>query len=210
MRYAIISDIHGNLEAFQAVLKRIDELGVDRTLCLGDIVGYGADPNACVGIIRSMNIPSVMGNHDQVAFGCAGPERFNPAAQEAIIWTRKQLTGENREFLAALPRTITVNDLTLCHGTIRDLNRYIISTHDARDVFHELEDISGPMSICFHGHTHVPVILRENAGRIERVTADRLHCPDSGRFLVNPGSVGQPRDGDPRASFLIYDEGERT
>ncbi|MCL4244152.1 MAG: metallophosphoesterase family protein [Candidatus Dadabacteria bacterium] len=187
MKYAVISDIHANLEAFLSVLEEIDSLRPDAVICLGDIVGYGADPNACADIIRERKIPSVMGNHDAAASGVTEPWNFNEAAKEAALWTRDELTDENRNFLAALPDRIETEHFLAVHGAISDPDKYILSYRDAEPEFGLMDDYS----LGFFGHTHVPADHRSPAG------------PE--RRLVNPGSVGQPRDGDPRAAFLVYD-----
>lgn len=187
MKYAVISDIHANLEAFLSVLAEIDSLRPDAVICLGDIVGYGADPNACADIIRERNIPSVTGNHDAAAAGVTEPWNFNEAAREAVLWTRGELTDENREFLAGLPDRIETEDFLAVHGAISDPDKYILSFRDAEPEF----GLMGDYRLCFFGHTHVPADHRSPGG------------PE--RRLVNPGSVGQPRDRDPRAAFLVYD-----
>ena len=187
MKYAVISDIHANLEAFLAVLAEIDSLRPDAVVSLGDIVGYGADPNACVDIIREREIPSVIGNHDAAASGVTEPWNFNEAAREAVLWTRDELTSENRDFLAALSERIETEDFMAVHGAISDPDKYIFSYRDAVPEFELMDDYG----LCFFGHTHVPADHKSPAG------------PE--RRLVNPGSVGQPRDRNPRAAFLVYD-----
>jgi len=187
VKYAVISDIHANLEALLSVLSDIDALRPGFVVCLGDIVGYGADPNACVDIIRERNIPSVMGNHDAAAAGVTEPCNFNPAAREAALWTRNELTEENADFLAALPDSIETEHFLAVHGAISDPDKYILDYGDAEPEFY----LMGRHRLCFFGHTHVPARHKSLSG------------PE--RFLVNPGSVGQPRDGNPRAAFLIYD-----
>ena len=187
MKYAVISDIHANLEAFLSVLAEIDSLSPDAVVCLGDIVGYGADPNACVDIIREREIPSVMGNHDAAASGATEPWNFNDAAREAVLWTRDELTNENRDFLVSLPERIETEDYMAVHGAISDPDKYIFSYRDAEPEFGLMNDYG----LCFFGHTHVP--------------ADHASPAEPKRRLINPGSVGQPRDRDPRAAFLVYD-----
>ncbi len=187
MKYAVISDIHSNLEAFLSVLSEIDAIGPEAIICLGDIVGYGADPNACTDIIRERNIPSVMGNHDAAASGVTETYNFNSAAREAALWTREELTKENRSFLATLPERIETEHFMAVHGAISDPDKYILDYRDAEPEF----GLMGRHALCFFGHTHVPAQHKSPAG------------PE--RRLVNPGSVGQPRDGDPRAAYIIYD-----
>lgn len=187
MKYAVISDIHSNLEAFLSVLSEIDAIGPEAIICLGDIVGYGADPNACTDIIRERKIPSVMGNHDAAASGVTEPYNFNSAAREAALWTREELTKENRSFLATLPERIETEHFMAVHGAISDPDKYILDYRDAEPEF----GLMGGYTLCFFGHTHVPAQYKSTTG--------------PGRRLVNPGSVGQPRDGNPGAAYIIYD-----
>lgn len=191
MKYAVISDIHANLEAFLSVLEEIDSLRPDAVVCLGDIVGYGADPNACVDIIRERGIPSVMGNHDAAASGATEPWNFNDAARDAVLWTRDELTNENKDLIAALPDRIETRHFMAVHGAISDPDKYIFTRRDAEPEFRLMDDYS----LCFFGHTHVPAQYQPTRGP----------GADGGKSLVNPGSVGQPRDRDPRAAFLVYD-----
>ena len=148
MRLAILSDIHANLEAFRAVLARIKELRADRLLCLGDVVGYSADPNACVDLMRSEGIACVMGNHDAAASGMVEPDHFNLPARQAVYWTRERLTGENRSYLRELPRVMQIEDLFLCHGTINDTNHYLLYDSDARENFTLMEDLPKRPRLC--------------------------------------------------------------
>jgi diadenosine tetraphosphatase ApaH/serine/threonine PP2A family protein phosphatase len=200
MRYAIISDIHSNLEALNRVLEEIDKLHVNKTLCLGDIVGYGANPNECIEIIKERNVESIIGNHDIVACGKKEPYNFNPVARAAALWTRKELTPENGEFLYNLPHMKSVDDFLIVHGAISDPDLYIFSSYEAGDEF----ELMKKHKVCFFGHTHVRTyyILTNDIGQLFDY---ELNIEPNNKYLINPGSVGQPRDGDPRASFLIYD-----
>ena len=202
MRYAIISDIHANLEAFHSVLGEIDGSGVDRIICLGDIVGYGADPNECLEIIKSRNIRSLIGNHDKAACGLTEPTGFNPAAREAALWTRGKLAEGNRKYLRGLPEEDVIDGFMIVHGAPSDPDKYILSVRDAASEFPLLED----RTLCFFGHTHVSIIYTLADGGVDVSRAERLQLRDGVSYLVNPGSVGQPRDRDPRASFAIYDD----
>lgn len=208
MRYAVISDIHANLEALRAVRGRIAELGADRVLCLGDIVGYNANPNECVDIVRSEAMTCVLGNHDAVAAGLAEPDSFNPLARNAVVWTRERITEANRRFLAALPRELAVQELFLCHGSIHDTDRYLLFAGDVAENFSLLDGLSGGQRICLFGHTHAAAFYRRRGRAIETSSDAAIDVSADERYLVNPGAVGQPRDGDPRAAFLIYDSGE--
>lgn len=205
MRTAVIADIHANLEALQAVLTRVEVLRADEIVCLGDIVGYNADANECVDIIRSMKIRCILGNHDACAAGLEEPEDFNPVARRAVLWTRAELTDENSLFLRNLPREQRVRDIFIFHGSIHDTNRYILYMNDAADNFTQLSGMGRSLRIGFFGHTHVRAALYYYQRAISVELATDLKLAEERRYLINPGSVGQPRDGDPRASFLVYD-----
>jgi len=210
MRTAVISDIHANLEALTAVLNRIRTLQVDEIVNLGDVVGYNANPNECIDILRSEKILSVMGNHDAAAAGLEEPDNFNPQARAAVLWTREQLTGENKRYLIDLQRERSVRDFYLFHGSIHDTNRYILFRDDAVDNFRELARLRKSPDLGFFGHSHVMTILIEKDGIIATsLSHDDLFLQQGKRYLINPGSVGQPRDGDPRAAFLVYDDRDR-
>lgn len=205
MRYAVLSDIHANLEALQAVLARITALGADTVVCLGDLVGYNADPNECVDIVRRDGITCVLGNHDAVACGLAEPYNFNPAAREAVLWTRSVLAPENGTFLRELPRYLLIDGIVLCHGSINDTNRYILDDDDVRDNFSSMHDLPGDRRACFFGHTHIRAAYSLDGTVITRELNDEISLSRDRKHLINPGAVGQPRDGDPQAAFLIYD-----
>lgn len=208
MRYAILSDIHANLEALRAVLGRIAELGADRIVCLGDVVGYNANPNECVDIVRSEEITCIMGNHDAAAGGLEEPDNFNPLARKAVLWTRERISEEDRRFLAGLPRELALEDFFLCHGSIHDTNRYIMDEDDVGDNFAMLDEIPGRMRICFFGHTHRKAVHAGQGKADGPSFTNTIPIAGGARYLINPGAVGQPRDGDPRAAFLIYDARE--
>jgi predicted phosphodiesterase len=205
MRTAVIADIHANLEALKAVLARIEALGADEIVCLGDIVGYNANPNECADIIRNGKIRCVLGNHDACASGLEEPDGFNPLAKRAVLWTRTELTDENRLFLRNLPREQRVGDTLLFHGSIHDTNRYILYMGDAADNFALLAGMGSSLRIGFFGHTHMKAALRYYRGAVAVELSSDLQLAEENRYLINPGSVGQPRDGDWRASFLVYD-----
>jgi len=209
MRIAVIADIHSNLEALQVVLERIHALNADEIVCLGDIVGYNANPNECVDIVRNEKILSVLGNHDACASGLEEPYRFNAIARMAVLWTREQLTEENRTFLRELPREKRVHDCFLFHGSIHDTNRYILSRSDAEASFQSLAGLPGALKLGFFGHTHVRTAFIDRQGVVSQEQSLDCSLSSAKRYLVNPGSVGQPRDGDPRASFLVYDRDDR-
>lgn len=206
MKYAVISDIHANLEAFVSVLAEIDRTAVGEIVCLGDIVGYGADPNACVEIVRERGIASIMGNHDAAACGVYEPFHFNPAAREAVLWTRKELSDENRDFLRNLPESEIIDNFLIVHGAISDPDKYIMSAYDAEPELTLLRS----RDVCFFGHTHVGVCYALENKNVREITGSEIELENGVKYLINPGSVGQPRDGDPRASFLIYDNEGRA
>lgn len=207
MRYAIISDIHSNLPALRVVLDRIDSIGVDKIICLGDIVGYNANPNECTQLIRDRCIASVIGNHETRACGTASARNFNPAAKKAIEWTREVLTADNLAFLGSLPLTMDLGEGTLAfHGRLGDVDTYIHSETQAKYV---LEELPGSTEVAFFGHTHLPRVYGQRSGLIFDATSGKVRIELGERILVNPGSVGQPRDHDKRAAFLFYDESGR-
>lgn len=212
MRYLVLSDIHANMEAFEAVLAAAQTLSYDRILVLGDLVGYGADPNAVVEKVRALRPHALIrGNHDKVGSGLESPEGFNAVARSAIRWTYDTLTAENRDWLAALPAgPVVVDDLIeICHGTPFDEDAYVFDDLDALRSLHAAE-----RPVCLFGHTHVQVGYTLTGNLFTLATIDdarplRIELPEDGRHLVNPGSVGQPRDGDSRAAYAIADTDRR-
>lgn len=218
MRYLILSDLHGNDEALSAVLGRLKRKKVDRVVCLGDFVGYGADPNKVLDRFRKMpcSTLAVRGNHDKVACGLDSGETFNPPALEAVRWTREKLSRENAEFLRRLPSGLAVVDGTfgICHGSPTDEDAYILSDLDALLNFLYLERLAPGIDVCFFGHSHIPSVFTLEGDEVHvetvRKPRARLVLEEGKRYLVNPGSVGQPRDGTPKASFVLYDSRTRT
>jgi diadenosine tetraphosphatase ApaH/serine/threonine PP2A family protein phosphatase len=212
MRYLVISDIHANLEALEAVLAAAVPFGCERMLVLGDLVGYGADPNGVCERIRALEPAAIIrGNHDKVGAGLETPEAFNSVARSAIRWTNETLTPDNRTWLANLPLgPVAVDDLIeICHGTPYDEDAYVFDESDAIRAMHSM---SRPL--CLFGHTHVQVGYHLRRDELSLVTAD-LRRPlevtvGEGIYLVNPGSVGQPRDGDPRAGFMVVNTTARS
>jgi len=194
MRIAIISDIHGNLEGLETALTIIRNRGVDATVCLGDIVGYGANPNECVENIRAATPHLLLGNHDEASVFAEKSEYFNPYARIAVEWTHDELTEPNREFLRGLPYTLVLENILFVHSSPFDPPEwhYIITQADAEENFPYFNQ-----ELCFVGHSHVPNVFCTD-GRTETLEHGK-------RFIVNVGSVGQPRDGDPRLSFGIVD-----
>jgi diadenosine tetraphosphatase ApaH/serine/threonine PP2A family protein phosphatase len=202
LRFAIISDIHANIDAFNVVLRKIDEMGVDQILCLGDVVGYNAAPNECVAIIRERKIPTILGNHDSVACGLEEPWGFNPVALAAALWTRNQLTPETHEWLRGLPDALHFGTFVAVHGAPNNHNTYIFNWEDILPHLNFLKEQE--VNLCFIGHTHSPGIF--SADGVYSVDDDgKFELGDGKGFFINAGSVGQPRDGDPRAAFGILD-----
>ncbi len=214
MRVLVISDIHANLVALEAVLARArEEGGFDRIWCLGDLVGYGPNPNECVARVREFEHITVLGNHDAAALGYVDVDEFNPDAKRAILWTQEQLTTATRMYLESLPQRLEEGPYTIVHGSPRDpVWEYILSPAIAKEQFAHFDT-----PFCLVGHTHVPTIyhLFPSDGRDaltwhypEPDKAYRLN-PDE-RWILNPGSVGQPRDQDPRAAFVLLDTETHT
>lgn len=194
MRIAIISDIHSNLEALNEALSIIDTRSVDSIACLGDIVGYGANPNECVEIVKSRCSTVLLGNHDAAALDHSVAEHFTTYARLSADWTSRNLLPANKDFLKSLPLTESKEGMFLVHASPQEPSEwyYIISFADARNAFGYFGE-----RICFVGHSHLPGVFGEMSQR-QRVQNDE-------RFIVNVGSVGQPRDGNPNLSFGIFD-----
>jgi diadenosine tetraphosphatase ApaH/serine/threonine PP2A family protein phosphatase len=209
MRLAVISDIHANLEALETVLRRAHDLGATDYACLGDVVGYGADPQACVERVRALALlAAIRGNHDtMVATGEIDPYT-NQRAVLAVTWTRSVLPPESIAWLGGLPLEQIISPrLGLVHDSPLEPGswRYITDERDGAN------DLDGQAtSLCFYGHTHQPLALQRNVGRVKFDETTPLVLDPAGTYLVNIGSVGQPRDGDPRASFGIYDDDKGT
>lgn len=202
MRYAIISDVHANLEALTAVLARIDQDGADQIICLGDVVGYNANPNECVSIIRERGIPTVCGNHDAVASGIEEPWGFNPIALSAAMWTRENLAGDQLSWLKSLPVNITMDHFIASHGSPTDRDCYLFTWEDVLPHASFLTEQG--KNLCFFGHTHCPGIFSTD-GCYSVDGDNRFKASGDKVFFINVGSVGQPRDGDPRSAFGYFD-----
>lgn len=194
MKIAFISDIHGNIEALTTALQSIEKRKVDRIACLGDIVGYGANPSDCLKLVRQHTDKIILGNHDAAAVGKESLYFFNDYARQAALWTRNTLDEEEKEFLEALPMEISEDGLHFVHGTPRSPQswNYIFSHYD---VTFEFAAIKG--HTCFVGHSHVPGDYHEKDAKLGNQGKDRR--------IINVGSVGQPRDRDPRLCFALYD-----
>lgn len=190
MRYGIFSDIHSNLEAFEAVLEALKKESVDKYFCVGDIVGYAANPKECIKIMQELNCPIVCGNHDWAAVDWVDHTYFNPYAKAAVEWTKSQLNDSERNYLKDLPLIYEDEEITMVHGTLEKPEEfdYIFDEFSALRTL----DLSRT-KVCFIGHTHFPAEYSKEAKR-----------------LINVGSVGQPRDGNPKAAYCIYDPDKNT
>jgi diadenosine tetraphosphatase ApaH/serine/threonine PP2A family protein phosphatase len=202
MKFAIFGDIHGNLEALQAVLQDAHAQGCESYVCLGDIVGYGADPSACLETVRQMDCPVVRGNHDEGAANESRLEDLNPLAHAALVWTRNQLTREQRQWLADLKLVRQVRDFTIVHATLDSPGgwTYVTNRFDAMASFSYQFT-----SLCFYGHTHTPRIF-EKDDNVRGARGMEVLISRGTKYFVNVGSVGQPRDGDWRSAYAIYDD----
>ncbi|CAN5826278.1 metallophosphoesterase family protein [soil metagenome] len=199
--YAVISDIHGNLEGLEAVLADVPE-EVERIYCLGDVIGYGASPNECCDIVRERDMPTITGNHDLAVTDLdTDLDWFNPVAAAAVRWTREQLTEENAEFLRSRPRMMQTNETLFVHGSVRDPDEYIVDGNTASQNLEVLKREYPNVRLCFFGHTHVKAVAPSPNG--PATDTDALDLRSDGPYLVNPGSVGQPRDGDTFGSYVL-------
>lgn len=198
MKTAVISDIHGNAEALQSMLSLIGQHRVSAVYCLGDVVGYGGSPNECVEILRTSNIRTVAGNHDKAVLGELSIDDFSSAAKEAVLWTRGELKKENWDFLAGLPMMFTEHRAQFVHSSPDEPEefRYLLSVGHALESFRAMTE-----QLCFIGHTHRPAVYGED-GTTGPVSP-------SVRTIVNVGSIGQPRDGDPRSCCVLFDTESR-
>jgi len=200
MRFAILSDLHANLEATEAVLADARDRDCTHFICLGDVVGYNANPHECLALVREMGCPVVKGNHDEQAALAESSRGFNALAEAAINWTRDHLTSEDKEWLRALPLTQQVRDFTIVHASLDTPEQwgYVFNSLDAIASFAYQQT-----TVCFFGHTHVAgAFVRDD--HVTKVKVDELTIEETKRYFINVGSVGQPRDGDWRAAYCIY------
>ncbi|MGH2793910.1 MAG: metallophosphoesterase family protein [Actinomycetota bacterium] len=207
MRAAVLSDVHSNLEALDAVLAAADGHGCERLLVLGDLVGYGADPDAVIARLVERNAVAIAGNHDLAAIGRFDATWFNEVAAAAIAWTSETMSADARAFLEGLDPRRDEPDAVLVHGSVRDpAAEYLLTVPDAEASFG-----LAAFDVAFFGHTHLPTVFRRDAnGRVSGwVMPDEVpvELEPGSRFMLNPGSVGQPRDRDPRAAFLVWEDG---
>ena len=201
MRIALFGDIHANLEALEVVLADAEEQGCTDYVCMGDVVGYNADPAACLEKVKAMNIPVVKGNHDEDASGTHSLDSMNPVAAAALEWPRAQLSEEQRDWLRRLRMVRQVEDFTIVHSTLdQPANwNYVTNRFDAMSNFSYQFT-----QVCFHGHTHVPRVYVKT-DKVQEVPADSIIIEEGSKYFINVGSVGQPRDGDWRGCYAIYD-----
>lgn len=210
MRYLIISDIHSNVEALDAVLDELKDEQIDKYLFLGDAVGYAANPNKVIARLRSLKpLVAIRGNHDKVVAGLESGFNFRKSALKSALWTRKKISEKNMAFLQQLEKGPVVVDGLLCisHGSPADEDYYILGIYDAKKVLDRTEQW-----VSFHGHTHYPAVFHQKGNDIRSFSLDttgsRFHLDRDRKYLINPGSVGQPRDSNPRSSFAILDTNE--
>jgi len=205
MKYGVLGDIHANHSALVAVLAAMDEAGVERILSVGDVVGYGAAPKECIGILRERDAVVVLGNHDAAVSELLDDVHFNPYARAAVAWTQATLDEREKDWLRSLPLVQTLDECQVAHGTLHrpELFNYMLSATDAEP---SLEVAERP--VCFVGHTHIPItVMRfDDAPRQTAYTYDpEIDLADVSHAVVNVGSVGQPRDDNPMAAYLVYD-----
>ena len=209
MLIGIIADLHANLEATRAVFDELDRIAPDRIVCLGDLAGYNANPNEVIDIVNERQIWSVMGNHDAVACGLEEPWFFNSKAREAVEWHRKCLRRDNKQRLATALEQMPFDDACLAvHGSPGNRDEYILDWLDAIRQFEFLNDTG--IEVCFFGHSHHASIFSERGNSPPAETSKRYTLHAGNRYLINPGSVGQPRDSDPRAAFGLFDTDTRS
>jgi predicted phosphodiesterase len=201
MKYAIIADIHGNLEAFQVVLEDIRVQRADQIVCLGDVVGYNANPKECLQIVRDLNLPCVKGNHDEYCSSEDHLEGFNPHAADAVHWTRNQLNDEEKQWLRDLKYSRMVDNFTIVHATLDAPERwgYVFDKLAAAASFPYQNT-----QVCFFGHTHVPVAFMRDTV-VRGGTYSKFKVDASKKYFINVGAVGQPRDNNPKCAYVIYD-----
>ena len=211
MRYLLFADIHGNLEALLSVLKFVQKKRIDHYLFMGDVVGYGASPNEVIQKLQGLKpLSAVRGNHDKAVCGLDSVETFNPIAASAIHWTKERISKRSLAFVLRQKKGPHFVDgtISLCHGAPFDEDYYIFGEFDAAEAFHHIQT-----QICFFGHTHFPFVYSEKDGVVEGTFMEgntvEVRLEKDTRYLVNPGSVGQPRDRNPRSSCAIYDSETR-
>jgi predicted phosphodiesterase len=211
MRLAVIADIHSNLEALVAVLARLDAEGVEAILHLGDLVGYNASPNECLELLQGRKVWNLAGNHDLAVLDPERAQHFNIIAYQAVTWCREQLRPEYLNYLERLPLICNIGDTMMaCHGSPENPDTYIAYHFQGKRALTYLKK-SPALRLCFFGHTHRRALwYRDIRGKValQEITRSRVTLADAGHYLINPGSVGQPRDGNPEAAYAIFDDEE--
>ncbi len=210
MKALIVADIHSNLEAFGSVISDAKGRGgFDEIWSLGDLIGYGPDPEAVIDLLREFKHEAVVGNHDLASIGKLSLEAFNPVAKEANIWTSGRLTEDQKEFLDLQPTKLELGEFSLVHGSPRDpVWEYVVSNSVAVASFNHFDTYR-----CLVGHSHIPFVCRPKGDDVTEFRAPTLDDAvpmNDERMIINPGGVGQPRDGDPRASYAMYDSNGET
>jgi len=203
MRYAIFSDVHSNLEAWEAVLGAYKKEAIDCYICAGDIVGYATNPHECIRIIKEISHISVAGNHDWASVGLFSLDYLNSLAKKAVIWTKERLTDEEKDYLSSLKPVFMNDDLALVHGSLNSPEEflYITDVKSAEECFRFLRN-----QVCFVGHLHISgVFIKDKMGRIFYKQFSYLKIEKENKYIINVGSVGQPRDGNRQACYCIYD-----
>jgi putative phosphoesterase len=202
VRYGIFSDIHSNLEAFDEVIKAYKKEKIDKYLCVGDIVGYAADPKECITRLKQINAETIAGNHDWAAVGLTETTYFRPVAKQAILWTVKQLNDEEKDFLKSLKLVYENKDLIMVHGTLNQPEEfyYLLDIDSAQATFDLMKK-----NICFVGHSHVTGIFIKDKEKISYINQSDIAITPDKKYIVNVGSVGQPRDRDNRATYCVFD-----
>jgi predicted phosphodiesterase len=208
MRYGIFSDIHSNLEALDAVINAYEKETIDKYLCVGDVVGYAANPKECIEKVKELALITVAGNHDWASVNLFSTDYFNPLAREAVFWTERNLEAQGRYFLEQLNLIYKSKDLTIVHGTLDDPQDFNYMTDDyiASKTFALLET-----DICFVGHTHVAeIFIQDKNNRIHYHADNTVDIKEGNKYIINVGSVGQPRDANPKATYCIYDTDKKS
>jgi diadenosine tetraphosphatase ApaH/serine/threonine PP2A family protein phosphatase len=209
MRLALLSDVHANLEALDAVLADVDAWGADAIACAGDLVGYGPDPEACIERLRRRGALCIAGNHEAMVLGTLGFERCTYVGIRAALWTRRRLSSGARAFLACLPANCRIGDVAVCHGSLDDPEHYLASPVRADAALAALAQLEPDAGLLVAGHTHHQVLYRAGAPWQPPPRATRVQLAATSRWLVNPGSVGQSRDRSPLARYARYDMAAR-
>ena len=210
MKYAILSDIHSNLEALQAVLDNLKRYNCDKILFLGDLLGYGASPNECVDLARMLNFVTILGNHDRAVLSGRKLETFNEYAKLAVQWTDAVLSDENRDYLNSRPISLFFDNIVMVHGALSGTDEYIMNHKDVLDNLELLKAQYDNCNILLYGHTHIRALFSDSDALNRTATDTELNLSSENTYFINPGSVGQPRDGSPNASFGIYDSEKQT